>query len=216
MKIDLRDPEWKALLSRERAEGTLRWSRSGSSTGWADFILSAVNPDGIRNLVLDRTSDEFEPKQLVSLGLRPAGFSRQWFAGCRSCDRWVRTLYAISQSDRFTCRACQNLTYASVQQHDSRLDLVRRDPEGFLQSRSQAPQTLRSQMVTVSLALDAQDPYRPGRGWGRKSVTSGTRFLAAMKQEWEDRWGRPFPTLENPLSNSGIDEKSDHESLSGW
>ena len=207
-KIDLRDPEWKSLLARDRAEGTFQWSdsRSGGSTGWADFILSAVNPDGTRNLVLDTNADPYEPKQVVSLGLRPAGFSAHWFAGCRSCDRWVRVLYAISQSDRFTCRQCAGLTYRSTQTHDSRLDMARRDPQGFLQSRSQAPQTLRSQMVTASLAWEALDPYRPGRGWGRKSTTPWTRMVAAMQREWEDRWGRPFPTLENPLPITGIDE----------
>jgi hypothetical protein len=193
MRIDLRHREWKALLSRDRAEGTLRWSdpQTGSLSGWADFLLAPVNPDGTRNLVLDRTGDEFAPKQVVVLGLRPAGFSRQWFAGCRSCDRWVRTLYAISQSDRFTCRICSNLTYASVQQHDRRLDQARRDPQGFVQSRSRAPKTVRSQLVTASLAYEAQDHGQSGRGWGRHSVTSGTRWLAAMRQDFIDRWGFP-------------------------
>ena len=167
MKINLRDPQWKALLARDRAEGTLQWSdpRTGNPV-WANFILAPLNPDGTRNLVLHRTEDEFESKQLVSLGLRPAGFSRQWFAGCQGCDSWVRVLYATSQHDRFTCRNCSNLTYASVQQHDARLDFARRDLQGFVVSRARAPQTLRSQLITVSIASDAQNSYRPGRGMG--------------------------------------------------
>jgi hypothetical protein len=168
MRIDLRHPEWKSLLANDRAEGTLQWSRSGSPMGWVDFILGPVNPDGTRNLVIDRTGDEYEPKQLVVLGLRQAGFSSHWFAGCRGCDRWVRALYAISQHDLFKCRVCSGLTYASVQKHDSRLDCARRDPQGFLALRARAPQTTRSRAVTAFLVLEARDPYRPGRGWARK------------------------------------------------
>ena len=192
MAIDLRHPQWKAVLASGRAEGTLQWSdpRTGSSKGWADFILAPGN-DGTRNLVLDRTGDPYAAKQLVVLGLRPAGFSSHWLAGCRGCDRWARTLYAISQSDLFKCRVCSGLTYQSAQAHDSRSDLARRDPVGFLASRAGAPQTLNSQWVTVSLVFEAQDPYRPGRGWGRKSITSVSRAAAGMRQDFIDRWGFP-------------------------
>ena len=209
MRIDLRHPKLKGLLASDRADGgTLYWSdpRTGSPMGWADFRLSPLDPDGTRNLVLGRTGDDYEPKQCVSLGLRSAGFSTQWFAGCRGCDSWVRTLYAMSQGDRFRCRICSNLTYASVQKHDSRMDLARRDPEGFIQSRARAPQTARSQSVTSFLALEALDPCRPGRGWGRKSITTFDRVQAKLQREWEDRWGRAFPTVANPLPITGIDE----------
>jgi hypothetical protein len=191
MKIDLRLPEWKSLLARDRAEGTLQWSRSGGSSGWADFLLAPINPDGTRNLVLDHTGDPYEPKQVVVLGLRPAGFSRHWFAGCRSCDRWVRTLFALGQHDPFTCRVCSGLTYRTTQTHDARLDFARRDRMGFLASRARAPKTLNSQWVTVSLAERAQDPYRPGQGWGRKSTTTWSRMVAGMRQDYIDRWGFP-------------------------
>ena len=190
MALDLRHPEWKSLLANDRAEGTLHWSdsRSGGSKGWADFILAPVN-DGARNLVLHRTGDEFEPRELVVLGLRPAGFSAHWFAGCGSCDRWVRTLYAVSQNDRFMCRKCSNLTYRSVQGHDARLDLARRDPEAFIQLRSTAPQTARSKLVTAFLVAGALDPWRPGRSWGKKSTTTWSRMVARMRQDFVDRWG---------------------------
>jgi hypothetical protein len=188
MALDLRHPQWKALLARDHADGTIQWSRSGSPSGWADFLVAPINPDGTRNLVLHRAEDEFEPKQLVILGLRPAGFSAHWSAGCRSCDRWVRTLFAVSQSDPFKCRTCSNLTYASVQKHDARSDLARRDPVGFAQSRARAPNTIHSQLVTAFLAERAQ-AYRPGRGWGKKSITSWSRMVAQVHEEFREKWG---------------------------
>jgi hypothetical protein len=194
MALDLRHPEWKAVLANDRAEGSIHWSRSGNPRAWINFLIAPVNSDGTRNLVLDSTRDEYEPKQVVSLALRSAGFSRQWFAGCQGCDRWVKSLYALSQSDRFRCRVCCGLTYASVQKHDARSDLARRDPVGFARSRARAPQTVNSQLVTATLKLDALDPYRPGRGWGRRSTTSlpttpWTQMVDRMRQDYIDRWG---------------------------
>jgi hypothetical protein len=196
MAIDLRHPEWKTVLANDRAEGSIHWSRSGNPRAWIDFLLAPLNSDGTRNLVLDASGDPYEPKQVVSLALRPAGFSRQWFAGCQGCDKWVKSLYVISQHDRFKCRTCQNLTYASVQKHDARSDLARRDPVGFAQSRARAPQTVNSQLVTASLNLEALDPWRSGRGWGKKSATTCstnplTRMADRMRQEYIDRWGFP-------------------------
>jgi hypothetical protein len=186
MKIDLRDPQWKSLLAIGRAEGTLNWSdsRTGSPSGWADFVLSPVDPDGVRNLVLLRAEDEFEPREVVSLALRPAGFCAHWFAGCRGCDRWVRMLYAMNQHERFKCRACSNLTYWSVQKHDARLDFAKRDLAGFLASRAKAPQTVRSRAVTGFLVADAE-------GWGRRSTTNWSRMADRMRQDYIDRWGFP-------------------------
>ena len=53
--------------------------------------------------------------------------------------------------------------------------------------------------------MKALDPCRPGRGWGRKSITTFDRVQAKLQREWELRWGRSFPTVENPLPKSGID-----------
>jgi hypothetical protein len=190
MAIDLRHPSWKVVLANDRAEGSIHWKNAAAgSPRWVNFLIAPVNSDGTRNLVLDSTRDEFEPKQLVSLALRSAGFARQWFAGCQGCDRWVRTLYAVSQSDRFRCRVCCGLTYASVQKHDARSDLARRDPEGFIQSRSKAPNTIHSQLVTAFLAAGAQASWRPGRRWGKKSTTTWTQMADRMRQEYIDRWG---------------------------
>ncbi len=194
MALDLRHVKWKTLLARDRAEGTLDWSnpRSVAPMGWADFLLAPVNPDGSRNLVLDRTGDEYVDKEVIALALRPAGFCSLWFAGCRSCGKAVRTLFALTQNDLFRCRICSDLTYASVQSHDSRSDLARRDPAGFLESRSRAPRTPRSEMVTARLiirALDRGAESRRGRGWGRRSFTAWDRVIDEMRADFERRWG---------------------------
>jgi hypothetical protein len=204
MAIDLRCPKWKTLLGSGRAEGTLYWSdsRSGSAMGWADFLLAPLSSDRTRNLVLDFTGDEFEPKQVVVLRLRPAGFSAHWFAGCRSCDRWVRTLFAIGQSDRFKCRVCAGLTYRTTQAHDARLDFARRDPEGFLASRATAPKTDKSRRVTEWLLAHGLKSYRPGRESGERALASLSRIAARWRQEYIDKWGFP-PENCGRIANGG-------------
>jgi hypothetical protein len=113
----------------------------------------------------------------------------------------------MNRHERFRCQTCSNLTYASVQKHDARSDLARRDPVGFAQSRARAPQTVNSQLVTASLKLEALDPYRPGRGWGRKSTTSRptnpwTQMVAEWRQDYIDRWGFP-PEDARKVANGG-------------
>ena len=200
MALDLRHTKVKALLARDRAEGTLDWSdpRSGDSLGWADFLLTSVNPDGSRNLVLDRTGDEYLDKEVIALGLRPAGFCSLWFAGCRGCGKAVRTLFALTQNDLFRCRICSDLTYASVQSHDSRLDQAIRDPDGFLLARHQAPATPHSELVTSRLIIRAiarQAEPRRGRGFGRRSTTSWTRAIDELRADFERRRGFPLEDM---------------------
>ena len=190
MALDLRHPKLKTLLTSDRAEGRLYWSdpRTGRPTRWADFLLASVNPDGRRNLVLDRTGDEYEDNEVIALELRPAGFSSYWFAGCRSCGNAVRTLFTVNQNDRFRCRICSDLTYASVQAHDARVDLAARDPEAFIEARARAPRTLRSHCVTYSLAqraLERMAQRQRGRTWGRRSTTSWTRAIDEMRRDYE-------------------------------
>ena len=53
---------------------------------------------------------------------------RTWLT-CPFCDRRMFKLYRPSYSANFACRACHNLTYLSVQQHDARLDRLLKIPE---------------------------------------------------------------------------------------
>ena len=194
MKIDLGDGGWQSLLAQTTVEGTIEWRnmQTGTLHGWASYILGPTSENGAqRNLVLDTTRDEYPDRQVVRLELAPAGWSvPRWLARCpKHCERLARKIYAVHQGQTFSCWRCAGLSHRSAQQHDRRRDLARRDPVGFIQSRSRAPQTANSQWVTARLAYDAQISGRPGRGWARNAVTSGTRAIAQMHREFRDRWG---------------------------
>ena len=182
----------ESALRHGQTTGILRWTNSQTGELTAEFIftLGPVSEAGSRCLMIESTGggrkQSFQLEQ-VQLG---------WYFGllflCLSdCGRRVRRLYALPKWMVFTCRQCAGLTYRSTQTHDSRVDLARRDPQGFVASRARAPQTLRSQLVTASIAIEAQDPYRPGRSWGRKSTTPLSRMAARWHQEYIDRWGFP-------------------------
>ena len=179
---------FEPALKHDQTTGVLRWtnSQTGEVTGEFVFVLGPVSRAGTRRLVIEPTGEG--KKQWFQLERAQTG----WLFRCpMDCGRRSRRLYAVTRRMTFMCRTCGGLSYRSTQTHDSRLDLARRDPEGFIQSRSKAPKTANSQLVTSWLAIDALDPYRPGRGWGRKSTTSLTRFAAKMRQEYTDKWGFP-------------------------
>jgi len=183
---------FEPALKHGQTTGVLRWtnSQTGEMTAEFSFSLSPVSEEGVRRLVLEPTSGG--RKQSFQLERVRLGWYSGWLFRCPAeCGRRTRKLHALPRWMVFSCRRCAGLTYKSAQQHDSRVDLARRDPEGFLQSRSRAPQTLKSQLVTASIASEAQDPYRPGRGWGRKSTTPLSRMAARWRQEYIDRWGFP-------------------------
>jgi hypothetical protein len=48
------------------------------------------------------------------------------------CYRRVGKLYLPPQARYFGCRQCHDLTYRSVQQHDKRVDLLRKNPAALL------------------------------------------------------------------------------------
>jgi hypothetical protein len=182
---------FEPALRHNQTTGVFKWTNPrGEVTAEFAFSLETVSQDGSRRLVID--SSDNRRKQSVLLERVQLGWYSGWLFRCPAdCGRRSRRLYALPRWMTFCCRRCGGLTYRSTQQHDSRLDLARRDPEGFIQSRSRAPKTLKSQLVTASIAFEAQDPYRPGRGWGRTSTTSVTRAIEAMRQDYIDRWGFP-------------------------
>jgi hypothetical protein len=74
--------------------------------------------------------------QLVTSRPRFGGL-RWWFicplvVNGRQCGRRVGKLYLPPPSRYFGCRHCHNLTYRSVQEHDKRVDALRRNPQELL------------------------------------------------------------------------------------
>jgi hypothetical protein len=193
---------FEPALRHGQATGLLQWTDSrGEVTAEFDFSLGPASDVGTRRLLIEPISGG--RKQSFELQRVQRGWYSGWLFHCPSdCGRRVRKLYALPKWMVFSCRRCCGLAYRSTQTHDSRLDLARRDPEGFIQSRSRAPNTLKSKLVTASIAFEAQDPYRPGRGWSRTSTTSVTRAIEAMRQDYIDRWGFP-PEDAGRIANGG-------------
>ena len=79
----------------------------------------------------------------------------RWYFRCPSgdCGRRCEKLYA-SPGRRLGCRQCLGLQYASVQQHDARLDQARRRPKAFMDGRA-GLRGRYSEAVTYRLIMDA-------------------------------------------------------------
>jgi hypothetical protein len=101
--------------TRESGDAFIRlryWVGSGTRREWLDYRvrLTATNP-------------HFG-------GLR-------WYFACplvvggQACGRRVGRLYLPPRCRYFGCRHCYRLTYRSAQEHDSRVDALRRDPEAL-------------------------------------------------------------------------------------
>jgi hypothetical protein len=172
--------------------GRLQWTDNqiGELVAESVFSMEPVSRDGSRLLVIEATGEG--RKQWVRLERAQLGWHSGWLFRCPAdCGRRARKLYALPRWMVFSCRQCAGLTYRSVQQHDSRLDLARRDPEGFIEARSLAPKTENSERTTDWLVMEANLPHRlgrtPGRSWGRKSITPWTRMAAKWRQDYNDR-----------------------------
>jgi hypothetical protein len=74
----------------------------------------------------------------VGLEALPLAFGGvRWWGRCplvldgRSCGRRVLRLYLSPGARCFGCRLCYRLTYRSAQEHDKRVDALRRNPEAL-------------------------------------------------------------------------------------
>lgn len=207
--LDFHKSPWKEVLTNQKAtSGRMVCPNQLGNPGWIARFQLETTTDVTKRLKLDFSAAPTEPPQIVVLEQVPAGFTSRWCAICpMDCGRKVQRIYIVGQRPTAACRTCLGLTHRSSQQHDGRRDFAGRDPGGFLESRSRAPRTPRSRMVTAWLAFEGLQRAtlpRKGRGWGRKSITTFDRVQAKLQREWEDRWGRPFPTLENPLPKSEL------------
>ncbi len=126
-------------------------------------VVSARNADGgtlwvrARHARIERVVEQGVQRTLSYPPLAALGpaedvagltFTRPWFGGrrwwlrCR-CGRRVAALYLRPDANHFACRTCHNLTYRSVQQHDRRVDSLRKNPaEALRLLRERGPSVL--------------------------------------------------------------------------
>jgi hypothetical protein len=117
--------------------GVIEWTNPTSDVrNRLGFRLTAT--DHPTSLVLDlfytlsspRQSEERVQRIPLISKPQPFGGQRLYFSCPTLCGRHVRKLYSVPGRG-FACRSCQNLTYASSQQHDSRCDVWRRNPQAL-------------------------------------------------------------------------------------
>ena len=83
----------------------------------------------------------------IRLETTPLHFGgRRWWGNCplvvngQACNRRVGKLYLPPGRRDFGCRPCHDLTYTSCQQHDKRVDRLRKDPEALLRLLAEDPE----------------------------------------------------------------------------
>jgi hypothetical protein len=119
------------------SSGRVSWSRNGQSSGNVSIIVSTGEWDSYIRFLYNLTDNstgaktEFDYKaRLVSTPCNYGG--RRWWFICplsnngRTCNRRIGVLYLAGKY--FGCRHCYDLTYTSCQEHDKRLDMLRKNP----------------------------------------------------------------------------------------
>jgi hypothetical protein len=111
--------------------GRVGWSHGGNETASLGF---RVLPEG-GGLVLALSYRVVRTQQDVEVRVplettRPHFGGVRWWGRC-PCGRRASKLHLAPGAVRFACRHCHGLTYASVQQHDVRVDALRRDPDAI-------------------------------------------------------------------------------------
>jgi hypothetical protein len=132
--------------------GAWRWTYPGGRESTVVYWLDTRDPD--TSLVLlsyDLTVAGQERPQPVECPVRLTttvphfGGLRWWFlcplvVNGHPCNRRVGKLYLPPGRRDFGCRHCHDLTYTSCQQHDKRVDRLRKDPEALLRLLAEDPE----------------------------------------------------------------------------
>jgi LSD1 subclass zinc finger protein len=105
----------------------------GQGAGTEDFVR-AYDAGALSEFPLPFDTESGERKlQWVKMEAVPRHFGGRMYLFVCQCGRRALRLYLPPGSEEFRCRACHNLTYKSVQQHDSRIDrLVKMPLESFV------------------------------------------------------------------------------------
>ncbi len=118
--------------------GFVSWSRGEEMVASIGYTVRPVG-DGLILQLSYRWTRARETEEDVELPIRlettPLHFGgRRWWGICpllvdgQACNRRVGKLYLPPGGRYFGCRRCYRLTYRSVQEHDKRVDALRRNP----------------------------------------------------------------------------------------
>ena len=133
--------------------GGMKWTNSlGEETGSIGFVVSVQDWTGEIRFQYTQTDRHTEEKESLDYPVRLAatpcryGGKRWWFIcplikNGYACNRRVLKLY-LGGGKYFGCRHCYNLTYESCQEHDARVDHLRKNPLAIYQMmNSKDPRT---------------------------------------------------------------------------
>jgi hypothetical protein len=176
LAIDLIRLNRAGFLDTSGRTDQVTWTRAGKplATGLIGLLVDEPTHRALAVCIALAGRAELLSAHLRLVAMHPHFGGARWFLVCPDCERRVLKLYVSSKGDRIGCRKCLGLTYRSAQEHDARVDLARRDPEGFSQARENLT-SLRSRMISCRLAekaLAAMAAPRRGRGWERKDHES--------------------------------------------
>jgi hypothetical protein len=137
-----------SMLARDGAftpwhTGTVRWLRGDQERAAIGYTVHPRG-DGLALLLSYRRTpacgtggeDVELPVRLETTPLHFGG--ARWWALCPlsvngvGCGRRVGKVYLPPGGRYFGCRVCYKLTYRSAQEHDKRVDALRRNPEALL------------------------------------------------------------------------------------
>jgi hypothetical protein len=121
--------------------GSWVWYRDATRTEQAASIGYEVNTEGdpawLRLFYSITKTNEPLDYHLRLTTTRPRFGGLRWWFMCplvvneRPCGRRVGKLYLPPGCRYFGCRRCYALTYTSSQQHDARVDALRRNPQAL-------------------------------------------------------------------------------------
>jgi hypothetical protein len=122
--------------------GRWAWFRDKMRTEQTSSISYEVNTrDGsswVRLFYTFKESKDAIDYRIRLVTTQPRFGGLRWWFICppnvngRSCGRRVGKLYLPPRSRYFCCRHCHELTYTSAQEHDKRVDGLRRNPAALM------------------------------------------------------------------------------------
>jgi hypothetical protein len=130
----------QGLRDRVRMAGTWRWTYPGGRRFSVDYEVDTFDPEEPfaqlwYGWVWGSGEPEWADYRVDLTATWPHLGGLRWWFVCPllvdgvACRRRVGKLYLPPRGRYFGCRHCHRLTYTSCQEHDKRVDALRRNPE---------------------------------------------------------------------------------------